>query len=302
MSNYPKSSRKKYFTGRKFTSKHRTGGTADIGVLVGAALAKSRLGYGVKRARAMLLWAKAVGPEIARITKPRSQQGKTLFVEVRDSATAHHLTMQRHHFLRRLQQLLEDESVMEIRFSVGSIKAPPDAPRAAPLPPVDRQRAKELVRGLENVELYSAALRAAEAMTRARQWRIEQGWRICPVCEESTAEQPCRACRLTMQDPNVRRAAKKLVHHPALLSQFEGTLGDSGVNAARYMALTELSEQLEELALECVRNGHEQGYFSFLEEQAKVYLCLKLKKSKTDLKRVDDVMLPTRVQQVLHAG
>lgn len=297
-----KRSQKRYFTGRKFSSKHRTGGVAEMGVLVGAALAKSRLGYGVKRAQAMLLWPKAVGPEIARITKPRSQYGETLYIEVRDSATAHHLTMQRHHFLRRLQHLLEDQSVTELRFSVGSIKAPPDAPRAAPLPTADRQRAKELVRGLENMELQAVALRTAEAITRARKWRIEQGWRSCPVCGEPTAEQPCRACRLTMQDPNVRRAAKKLMYKPELLEAFEGTLGDSGTKAACYLALAELREQLEELALECVRNGHEQGYYSFLVEQSKVYLCLKLKKSKADLAKADEMALPIQIQQVLHAG
>ena len=82
---------------------------------MGATLGAARIAKGVQRARAILAWPQAVGPEIARLTRPRSQQGGTLFVEVRDSATAHHLTMQRHHFLKSLNALLGEKEMAEIR-------------------------------------------------------------------------------------------------------------------------------------------------------------------------------------------
>ncbi len=287
-------------------TRRRYGGQMDMGKLMGATLGTSRLAYGVARARGILLWPSAVGAEIARMTRPRSQQGSTLFIEVRDSATAHHLTMQRHHFLKRLQELMGDESIQELRFSVGTIKHVPDAPRAAPLPAPDRARARKLVQEVSDPELKQAALRAAEAITRARKWREEQGYRPCPVCAEPSPdtgpEQPCRACTLTLEDPNVRRAARKIIREPESLPELEETLGDSGKNAARYLALEQLSDQLDLLALECVRSGSEDSYLSFLKAQAEVYLCLTLEKPRQSLRKADRMHLPERPQQVLEAG
>ncbi|WP_428194400.1 DUF721 domain-containing protein [Deinococcus saxicola] len=279
----------------------RLSGPRGIGELMGATLGTARIAKGVGRARAILAWPGAVGPEIARITRPRTQQGSVLFVDVRDSAAAHHLSMQRHHFLRALNALLPDAPLSDIRFSVGSVREPVMAPAPPPLPAPDRARARELVQDVGE-ELRPAALRAAEAITRSRKWREEQGWRPCPVCGEASQEQPCRACTLTLDDPNVRRAARVLMQQPEQLLSFLGTLGDSGANAARYLALRRLEEQLDLLALECVRSGQEDGYREFLSQQAAMYLSLSLRRPRADLKRSDRALLPERARNVLNAG
>ncbi len=98
----------------------RTGSTHSMRGLLGETLARRGLKVGVNRARSVLLWPQVVGPELARLTRARNQHGTTLFVEARDSAQAHHLSMQRHHVLARLQQALGDESVTELRFVVGT--------------------------------------------------------------------------------------------------------------------------------------------------------------------------------------
>lgn len=284
-------------------TRSRRSGPLDMSTLMGATLGKGKLGYGVQRARALLLWPQAVGPEIARMTRPRSVQGGTLFVEVRDSAAAHHLTMQRHHFLKRLNELLgAGQEVSELRFSVGHIRPPPDAPRAAPLPAPDRARARALVQEMSDPQVQQAALKAAEAMTRARRWREEQGWRPCPVCGEPTREQPCRDCMLTLDDPLVRRAARLLQREPEHLGGVRERLGDSGANGAKYLALRHLAEQLDVLALECARSGGDEGYVVFLKAQAEVYLCLKLGKARSALRRPDRLHLPEKARQVLSAG
>ncbi len=259
-------------------TRRRAGGPLNMGKLMGATLGTARIAKGVERARAILLWPSAVGPELARITRPRSQQGGTLYIEVRDSASAHHLTMQRQHLLGRLQELMGDESIRELRFSVGQIKKAPDAPRAAPLPAPDRARARQLAQPVQDPELKQVVLRAAEAMTRARRWREEQGYRPCPVCGEPSAEVPCRACTLTLEDPNVRRAARALLRDPERLNALPDQIGNSGQQAARYLALEQLEDQLDLLALECVQSGSDSTYLSFLRAQAEVYLCLKLEK------------------------
>ncbi len=279
----------------------RLSGPRGLGELMGATLGTARIAKGVGRARAILAWPGAVGPEIARITRPRSQQGGVLFVEVRDSATAHHLTMQRHHFLKALNAALSDAPLSEIRFSVGSVRVPAQAPSPAPLPAPDRERARELVQEVGE-ELRPAALRAAEAITRSRKWREAQGWRPCPVCGEASREQPCRACALTLDDPIVRRVSRTLLRHPEHLLDLPDMLGDSGANAARHLALQRLEEQLELLALECVRSGQDGGYREFLAQQAAVYLALKLRRPRVALKPSDHALLPGGARKVLGAG
>lgn len=283
-------------------TRRRAGGPLDMSKLMGATLGTAKLARGVEKARAILLWPHAVGPEIAKLTKPRSQQGGTLFVEVRDSAAAHHLTMQRHHFIKRLNELMNDRNVTEIRFSVGTVKPPPDAPRSAPLPAPDRARARKLVQDVQDPELKQVALRAAEAITRARKWREEQGWRPCPVCHEPSQEQPCKACLRTLEDPNVKRAARSLIRTPENLPHVADTLGDSGRNAAKYLALAQLADQLDLLAVECVRGGGAAEYVDFLRIQARVYLCLHLEKPISALRKSDLQHLPEKPRQVLTAG
>lgn len=283
-------------------TRRRAGGPLDMSKLMGATLGTAKLARGVEKARAILLWPHAVGPEIAKLTRPRSQQGGTLFVEVRDSTAAHHLTMQRHHFIKRLNELMNNGNVTEIRFSVGTVKTLPDAPRSAPLPAPDRARARQLAQEVQDPELKQAVLRAAEAMTRARKWREEQGWRPCPVCHEPSSEQPCRACTLTLEDPNVKRAARRLVREPDRLGELTDMLGDSGKNAAKFLALEQLKDQLDLLAVECVRGGGAAEYVDFLRIQARVYLCLHLEKPISTLRQSDLQHLPEKPRQVLTAG
>lgn len=292
-------------------TKRRFGGPRGLNELMGATLGTARIAKGVQKARAILLWPQAAGPEIARITRPRSQQGGTLFIEVRDSATAHHLTMQRHHFLKALNELMPDAPLTELRFSVGSIKTPVAVASAPPLPAPDKAKARKLVQGVSE-ELRPAALRAAEAITRARKWREEQGWRTCPVCGEASREQPCRACVLTLQDANVRRAARTLQRQPERQAELTEILGNSGVNAARYLALGQLAEQLELLALECLRSVEGAGtpdainagesYRAFLSQQAELYLSLYLNKPRAEVERKDRANLPEGPRNVLNAG
>ncbi len=277
----------------------RTGGTRNLSDVLGTTLARHRLQGGVSRARSILLWPQVVGPELSRLTRARTQQGQTLVVEVRDSSMAHFLTLQRAAFLSRLQAQMGDQSVTELRFSVGRLNAHVPAPLPEVLPAPDRARARQLARAAPE-PLQEVAQRAAEAVTRARRWREQQGYAPCPVCREASKEQPCRACTLTLEDPNVKRAALRLLREPAGLGQLPPTLGDSGTDAARYLALGVLAEQLGVLALECVKSGHDNHYRAFLKEQAGHYLQLFHRRAK--LTRADWNALPPQALDVLRAG
>lgn len=276
----------------------RTGTTHSIRGLLGETLAKRGLKLGVGRARSVLMWPKVVGPELARLTRARNQHGGTLFVEARDSAQAHHLTMQRHHVLARLRIAMGDESVTELRFVVGTL--PPERAVVVQdaLPPPDRERAQQLVHDVPD-SLRDVAVRAAEAITRARKWREQQGYSPCPVCGEATSEQPCMACGRTLRDPAVKRAAPQLARDPRMLGSLPSLLGDSGTQAARHLALELLRDQMELLALECVRSGGEVFYREYLGEQARLFVALSLHRTHAPITRHHLKLLPERVQQVL---
>jgi predicted nucleic acid-binding Zn ribbon protein len=277
----------------------RTGGTRGLRDVIGITLARNRLQGGLARARSIILWPQVVGPELAKLTRARTQQGNTLFVEVRDSSMAHFLTMQRATFLSMLQEQLGDLSVTELRFSVGRLNAHVPVPLPEPLPAPDRARARKLASSAPE-SLHDVALKAAEAVTRARRWREQQGYAPCEVCTEPSREQPCRACALTLEDPNVKRAALRLGRDSSLLKTLPEELGNSGTDAARHLALGALAEQMGVLAIECVRSGGEDHYREFLKQQATQYLKLHHRKSK--LLRADWEALPEQALQVLKAG
>uniref|UniRef100_UPI0025D120BE DUF721 domain-containing protein n=1 Tax=Deinococcus sp. TaxID=47478 RepID=UPI0025D120BE len=195
----------------------RTGGSRGLRDVIGITLARHRLQGGLSKARSIILWPQVVGPELARLTRARTQQGNTLFIEVRDSSMAHFLTMQRSTFLSMLQEQLGDLSVTELRFSVGRLNTHVPVPLPEPLPAPDRARARQLARAAPE-SLHDVALKAAEAVTRARRWREQQGYAPCEVCGEPSRLQPCRACTLNLDDPNVRRAALRLGRDAGLLA------------------------------------------------------------------------------------
>ena len=277
----------------------RLGGARDLRDVLGTTLAKHRLQGGLAKARSIVLWPEVVGSDLAKLTRARSQQGNTLMIEVRDSSPAHFLTLQRPAFLKLLQEKLGDQSVTELRFSVGRLNAYVPAPLPEALPAPDRARARELAQAAPE-SLQGVALRAAEAVTRARRWREQQGYAPCPVCGEPSPQQPCYACRLTLDDPNVKRAAVRLARDPAYLGSLTAMLGHSGTDAARFLALAALAERLDGLALECVQAGHDDHYRAYLREQATVYL--KLHHRRTRLSKADWNALPERALAVLRAG
>ncbi|WP_261663844.1 DUF721 domain-containing protein [Deinococcus sp. Marseille-Q6407] len=295
-------------------SGRREGDLRSVGELMDATLGKNRLGFGVRRAQALLLWPRAVGPEVARLTRARSFQFGTLHVEARDSAAAHHLSMQRHHFMHRLNELListapagvTPEQVTEIRFGTGWT-APGGgnrrslAPQLPPLPPEEQARAEQAAQAAGE-ELHDVARAAAEAVARSRRWREQQGWTPCPVCGEPDPHLPCRACERTMRDPVVRRAADELMRRPEAILGLEDRLGPSAEQAAYFLAVQGLEGRLKVLALECIHLGSAAEYHEFFEEQCGHLLAVMGRKPLSDVTAADYDQLPEQVLQVLKAG
>lgn len=279
----------------------RPGGARDWRTLLNQTMRKHRLAYGVERARALMVWPEVVGTELARMTRARSVQRGVLFVEARDAVLANFLTMQREMFLTKLQDKMGDESITEIRFSVGTMRVAVQPRPSEPLPPADRERAEQMVQGLPD-GLRETALKAAESVERARLWRERQGWAPCAVCGTPSRHSPCVSCRSLLDTPSVQAAARAMARTPEELATVTARLGESAADAARFVALETLTQQLDELAVECARSGGAEEYLDFLRTQADVWLSLKLRKPRSALSRVDWNELPDRARRVLTGG
>lgn len=291
----------------------REGAGRTLGDLMGPALGKHRLGAGISRAQPLLLWPQAAGPELARLTRARSFQRGVLFVETRDSAAAHHLSMQRHHFVPRLNALLRagagsgwtPPQVTDIQFGTGWAAPPAPQPAPQPLPPAsaaERAAAQALAQAAPPA-LQAAVQQAAETLARSRRLKLAQGWGPCPVCGEPTPvpAHPCAPCARLLQDPLVQRGAGDLVRRPEMLPALAQRLGPDGAEAARFLALQKLEGQLHHLAPECVRAGTDE-YHHFLEQQARFFLALLGRISSAEVTPAGWSALPDGVRRVLQAG
>ncbi len=83
----------------------------------------AKKGYGRLQATAHFqeAWAEAVGPELAKLSKPGRLRRGTLEVTVRNSAVSQELQFNKQQVLVKLQALVTDCPVQDIRFRVGTI-------------------------------------------------------------------------------------------------------------------------------------------------------------------------------------
>lgn len=87
--------------------------------LLQQALEQSPLQTGVRRQAALTKWAEVVGPENARHSRAVSLNGGTLLVQAESSVWAQELALHRTQILTRLNALLGEDVVNDIRFHTG---------------------------------------------------------------------------------------------------------------------------------------------------------------------------------------
>ncbi len=219
---------------------------------------RSGLVRGVRRAEAVVLWRRVVGPEVARFARAVTLQHATLVVDVPDPETALHLGLQRHHLLRAYAEHLGPDVVREIRFRVGRAADAPTAaePAAGAAVSADPRALAALARALQDVPeaLSGPALQAGAALLTLQARRRAAGWRPCPVCgvlrepmaDESSAADPrpgphwCSTCRRHAEQPKVTRQAGRLVLDPDATTP---SLSDDEHRVARHVAAAQAAEQ-----------------------------------------------------------
>ena len=269
----------------------RDDGVKPVGALLNELFRRKGMKRSLRRAEAVLLWPRIVGADVAKFSTARSVRDGVLFVDVSDSETAMHLSMQRRRFLSAYRDTYGVTDVRDVRFQVGRLGAEPgheevDGPgaRAAPHPErqADPHELAELVRELDSLglgeELAAAALKAGRSLLGLRAERLANGYTLCPTCgavhegglvprapreEELRAlrsDHPdlpdrdlCISCRRSTREPRVVAAARDLAHAPG--SSTPGLGEDERAVAAR-MAGSYLDAALKDLVPRAIAEPH----------------------------------------------
>lgn len=220
--------------------------------LIGEIFRRGGMRRAVRRAEAVLMWPRIAGPDLARFTRARSLTGGVLFVDVPDSETAMHLSLQRSRFLEAYGTRFGSGEVREIRFRAGRRQErgkDDDAPDSRARIDPDPDELVNLTRSLGGMNLpdplAGPALAAARAMLAHRARARLAGWTPCPHCSALCPEPgPCHACARHRHAPRVVRAAERLTLRPD--DRVPELIADE-LAVARALAAEALDARLDEL-------------------------------------------------------
>lgn len=118
-------------------------------------------GAKLKEYRVFGLWAKAVGPGIARHSRPASIRGRRLTVIVDSSAWMQQLSMLKPEIIAKVNDRLGPDGIEGITLKLGELEdpgGPPEDPRppAGPLDAAERKRIEEYLAGIADPEARAA--------------------------------------------------------------------------------------------------------------------------------------------------
>jgi hypothetical protein len=254
----------------------------------------------IRRAEVVLMWPQIAGPDLAQFTKGRSLKDGILYVDVPDSETAMHLSLQRERFLEAYRNRFNVHEIRDLRFRPGrgalqdlAEEQQPDTSEVAVDPMALHQLAQRLDKLNLPKELTGPAMQAARSMLTHRTRREAEGWTPCFLCD-SLAKTPgmCDTCQRYAGQVRVKRASRTLTVYPDApvpeLSSEECTV-------ARYLARTTLLEQLNELLPQALTDPSIRTH---LEMAARCFLALQLDKPLAEISTDDFNQLPLRLAQV----
>lgn len=136
----------------------------------------------------LFYWEEAVGPRLARIARPLRVHKNTLYVEVTSPVQARELELLKEKIIKRLNELLGEERVKELRFRASGViqeqKPKPTRPRLEEiaLSAEERQEIAAAVSGVADERLREALFRLLETEKRIERLRKELGFRRCSRC------------------------------------------------------------------------------------------------------------------------
>ncbi|MCR4404794.1 MAG: DUF721 domain-containing protein [Candidatus Acetothermia bacterium] len=134
----------------------------------------------------LFLWEEAVGERIARLASPLRVREGIIFVEVPNHVLAQELSLLKGEYLRKLNKLLGEERVREIRFRVGGVlQEPAEEPvhlEKIPLTAEEEEEIDRLISDVEEARLREALRRFFITERRIEKARLARGFNRCTRC------------------------------------------------------------------------------------------------------------------------
>jgi hypothetical protein len=264
--------------------------------LLADVFSKSGIKRGMRRAEAVLMWRHVVGPDVAKFSEAKTLQDGILYVEVPDSETSMHLSLQRQKFLDVYKVKFKVQDIYDIRFRVGRIEETRDKRQeTATTIHVDPKALANLTKSLTELpeQLAQPTMQAARSMLAYRERRLAEGWQACKLCGALAEEDICDACERYKTETKVIRASELMMEKPLgptpLLSHEERAV-------AIYLAQENLKEKVSELLPFVLADAK---YKSELERVSRAYLSLRLAKPLDALTDDDLDLLDGRVARAL---
>ena len=154
-----------------------------VSELVSRILENWDMGRLTREQRVFLVWEEALGPALARTTRPVAVHHGSLIIAVKDSAWLQELQFMKPEIVRKLNRVLGRGAIRELRFKIGSWQdeAPPgkggeqENGEAPPdLDPAVVEEAKSAVAVIPDPRLREQVLKALLASAR-KEAREKQG-------------------------------------------------------------------------------------------------------------------------------
>lgn len=159
---------------------------------------RSGMKRSLRRAEAVLLWPRVAGVEVAGFSSARAVRDGVLYVDVDDSETAMHLSLQRRRFLAVYHDTYKVTDVKEIRFQAGRAArgargeagasgrgdeaSLADTEETAPDPQALARLARELGDLGFDEDVTGLLLTAGRSLLALRARQRSQGYTECPAC------------------------------------------------------------------------------------------------------------------------
>ena len=219
-------------------------GPRRAGDLLTELFRRKGMGRPMRRAEVVLLWPRVVGREVAKFSSARAFSNGVLIVDVTDSETAMHLSMQRQRFIAVYHETYGLREVKDVRFQAGRVAAEPEPqPGSAVDEPAAGPELEPLERAVEEAAMPEDVAQAARGAARslAVHWarRRAEGHLPCPTCgalHDGALQEPlprerrmaetgrtnatlrdrelCPSCRRAAAEPRVVAAARRLALSP----------------------------------------------------------------------------------------
>lgn len=174
--------------------------------VLGPALARTQAGRRVYELLAIDAWNRKVALEFQVATRAERVQDGVVFVVVDDAAWASQLTFFKRRLIRKLNTIVGETIVRDIRFQIGSVPREeyPSATVGNKPPWLDMpldddvvEEAKRQALEVPDPELRQAYLDLKLADSRRARWLRQQGWTPCRQCGvlKPPLEDVCPTCR-----------------------------------------------------------------------------------------------------------